>query len=109
MLILFDNGTPRGLARLLKGHTVQEARLRGWEELSNGRLLRAAEEAGFDVIVTNDKNIRYQQNLNNRRIAIVVLQRSQWPLVKLAAPQIRAAIDAARPGSYVEVPVPFQD
>ena len=52
MLILFDNGTPRGLARFLTGHSVEEARARGWEELSNGELTDAAEQAGFELIVT---------------------------------------------------------
>ena len=76
MLILFDNGTPRGLARHLSGHTVEESRSRGWEELKNGELIDAAEQAGFDLIVTTDKNIRYQQNLKTRKIALVVLGNS---------------------------------
>lgn len=57
MLILFDNGVPRGLARFLTGHTVEESRARGWEELSNGELIEAAETAGFHLMVTTDKNI----------------------------------------------------
>lgn len=65
MLILFDNGTPRGLARYLTGHTVEEARSRG-EELENGDLIDAAERGGFEIMVTTDKNIRYQQNLDSR-------------------------------------------
>src|SRR5579863_10695 len=72
MRILFDNGTPRGLARFLAGHSVEEARARGWEELTNGELIEVAEKAGFDLIVTTDKNIRYRQNLKTRRIALVV-------------------------------------
>ena len=76
MLVLFDNGTPRTLARsLISRHTVTEARARGWDRLENGALLTAAESAGFDVLVTTDKNIRYQQNLTGREIAIVVLER----------------------------------
>lgn len=59
MLILFDNGTPRGLARFLADHSVEEARARGWEELANGQLIDIAEQAGFEVIVTTDKNIQY--------------------------------------------------
>jgi hypothetical protein len=73
MLILFDHGTPRSVARWLQDHTVVEAMARGWDQLSNGELLKAAEEAGFDVLLTTDKNIRYQQNLKGRRLAIVVL------------------------------------
>ena len=66
MLILFDNGTPRGIARELDGHTVREARENGWDVLRNGELLDAAEAAGFDILLTTDKNIRYQQNLTGR-------------------------------------------
>jgi hypothetical protein len=109
MLILFDNGTPRGLARFLTGHSVEEARARGWEELSNGELIDAAEQAGFELIVTTDKNIRYQQNLRARKIALVVLQHSQWPMVKLVAGNIVTAVNEAEPGSYLEVDVPFKE
>jgi predicted nuclease of predicted toxin-antitoxin system len=111
MLILFDNSTPRGLAGFLTGHSVEEARSRGWDELSNGELIElidAAERAGFEIIVTTDKNIRYQQNLTSRKIALVVLEHSQWPMVKLVADKIAAAVNVATPGSYVEVPVPFK-
>jgi hypothetical protein len=109
MLILFDNGTPRGLATFLSSHKVEEARSRGWEELENGDLIDAAEKAGFDVLVTTDKNIRYQQNLKRRKIALVVLEHSQWPMVKLVASKIAAAVDAAQPGDYIEVEVPFKE
>jgi putative NIF3 family GTP cyclohydrolase 1 type 2 len=107
MLVLLDNGTPRGLARILTSHSVEEAR--GWEEFANGELIDAAEQAGFDVLVTTDKNIHYQQNLKARTIALVVLEHSQWPMVKLVADKIVAAVNSAQPGSYVEVEVPFKD
>ena len=83
MLILFDHVTPKGIARALVGHTVTKAKDRGWDTFSNGDLLAAAEAAGFDVFVTADKNMRYQQNLAGRRIALVVLGTPQWPVVKL--------------------------
>ena len=108
MLILFDNGTPRGLSRFLISHDVREARAHGWEELSNGQLIDAAEKAGFDVLVTNDKNIRYQQNLKGRKIALVVLEHNQWPMVKLVGEDIAGAVNAAQPGSYMEIAVPFK-
>jgi hypothetical protein len=107
--VLFDNGTPRGLAAFIIGHKVEEARLHGWEELANGELIEAAEAAGFEVLLTTDKNIRYQQNLKDRKIALVVLGHSQWPMVKLVAALIAAAVDEAKPGSYVEVEVPFKE
>jgi hypothetical protein len=106
MLILFDHGTPRGIARFLLGHTVTRAKQRGWYALSNGDLLADAEQAGFDVLVTADKNIQYQQDLAGRRIALVVLSTPQWPLVRLHTEKIAAAVNAAIPGSFIEVQIP---
>lgn len=70
MLILFDHGTPAPLASFLPEHTVRKAKDLGWDTLTNGELLKAAEEAGFEILLTTDKNIRYQQNLAGRKIAI---------------------------------------
>lgn len=106
MLILFDHGTPRSIARWLKEHTVVEAMARGWDTLSNGELLKAAEQAGFDVMVTTDKNIRYQQNLKGRRLAIVVLGNSDRPVVERHIHLVVAAVNAATPGSYIDVEIP---
>jgi hypothetical protein len=77
----------------------------GWAELTNGKLLNAAEAAGFDVMVTVDQNIRYQQNLKGRKIALVVLGRGRWTLVLPVIERVIAAVNAAVPGSYTEVPV----
>jgi len=106
MLVLFDNGTPRGIARALEGHTVRETREQGWDTFRNGELLDAAESAGFDVLLTTDKNIRYQQNLTGRRIAIVALGKGRWTLIRSVLDRIVAAVEAATPGSYTEVDVP---
>ena len=103
MHVLFDHVTPAGIARALRGHAVTKAKQRGWDTLSNGALLRQAEEAGFDVVVTADKNMRYQQSLKDRNIALVVLSTPQWPVVRLHLEKIAAAVDAAIPGSYIEV------
>ena len=73
VLILFDHGTPKGLAGAVSGYTVHTAQARGWDTLSNGALLNAAEEAGFELLLTTDRRIRYRQNLRVRRIALVVL------------------------------------
>jgi hypothetical protein len=73
VFVLFDHGTPKGLIRALPGHTVNTAQAKGWDTLSNGALLNAAEDAGFDVLLTTDRRIRHQQNLRARRIALVVL------------------------------------
>ncbi len=85
--------------------TVVEAMARGWDHLSNGELLKAAEEAGFDVLLTTDKNIRYQQNLKGHRLAIVVLGNPQRPAVERCTDRIVAALSAATPGSYFEVEI----
>jgi hypothetical protein len=108
VLVLFDHGTPKGLARALSEHTVHTAQSRGWDRLSNGELLNAAEEARFDLLLTTDRRIRYQQNLNVRRIALVVLTGStKWSLVRGHADRIAAAVASATPGSYAEVEIPF--
>ena len=103
MLILFDHVTPSGVARCLSSHTVTKAKDWGWDTLSNGDLLTAAEQAGFDVLVTADKNMRYQQNLQGRRSAVVVLSTPQWPVVKLHLAEIATAVNSAIAGSYIEV------
>jgi hypothetical protein len=103
MLILFDHVTPKGIARFLPGHTVTKAKDRGWDTLTNGDLLAEAERAGFEVFVTADKNMRYQQNLTGRRIALVVLSTPQWPVVRLHLEKIAVVVNAATPGSYAEV------
>jgi hypothetical protein len=108
MRILFDHGTPTGIGSALKPHEVTEARDRGWETLSNGDLLKAAEDDGFDLLLTTDKRIRYQQNLANRKIAIVVLGNSTWRIVRLHLEKVSAAVNATTPGSYVEIEIPFK-
>lgn len=106
MFVLFDQGTPVPIRRFLKEHIVQTAAQRGWEELKNGDLLKAAEEAGFEVFLTPDKNIRYQQNLLIRTIALVVLGNSQWPALRYHVDRVVAAVNAAKPGTYVVVEIP---
>lgn len=107
MLILFDNGTPAPLRYALKGHVVVEAIERGWDRLANGELIAAAEAAGFELLLTSDKNIRYQQNLTERRIAFVVVGNQQWPTLRNYVERVAAAVDAATPGSYTEVDIPM--
>ena len=97
MLVLFDQSTPVPIRPFLKGHTVETASQRGWDKLKNGELLKAAEDAGFDVLVAPDKNIRYQQNLTARTIALVVLGNPQWPILRLHVDSVVTAVNAARP------------
>jgi hypothetical protein len=108
MLVLFDNGTPRTLARyLIDQHTITEARARGWEQLGNGELLSAAEAAGFEVLITTDRNLRYQQNLTDRKIAIVVLGQGRWSAIERHVTRVIAAVNAAASGTCTEVDIPF--
>lgn len=107
MRILFDKSAPHGLIRHLKGHSVSTTDDRGWDRMGNGALLTAAEADGFELFVTADKNLRYRQNLSDRRIALVVLGNSPWPLVRLRIPEIVAAVNSASPGSYFEVEIPL--
>jgi hypothetical protein len=107
MRILFDHNTPRGIARHLAGHAVTEAKELGWDRLTNGDLLAAAQNAGFDMLLTADKNMRYQQNLTARTLALVVLGNSPWRLVRLHLDEIAAVVNSALPGSYAEIEIPF--
>ena len=103
MRVLFDQGTPAPLRRALVGHTVETAYERGWSELQNGELIAAAEAAGFEVFVTTDRNLKYQQNLTARTLSIVVLLTTSWPRIQLSLPAVLAALECAHAGAYQEV------
>jgi hypothetical protein len=102
MRILFDHGTPVPLRRILSAHTVSTAYELGWAHLDNGALLRAA-EAEFDAFITTDQNLRYQQNLCGRTLAILVLPTTSWPQLRLHADKIVAVVNALRAGSLIEL------
>jgi predicted nuclease of predicted toxin-antitoxin system len=101
--ILFDQGAPVPLRESLGDHEVSTAYERGWSTLKNSDLLDSAEREGFEVLLTTDKNLRHQQNLRARSIAIVVLRTTSWPLIQREIPAVVRAITSAMPGSYVEV------
>ena len=106
MRIIFDQGTPVPLRFALPDHEVATAYELGWSRFENGELISAAEAAGFEVLVTTDSNLKYQQNLAERRIAIVVLVSSSWPRVQHVIEQVVSGINTASPGSYLEIPIP---
>ena len=109
MRILFDKNVPVGVRRFLVGHEVRTFVEMQWHpQLENGQLLEAGEAAGFDVMVTSDQNIVFQQNLTGRKLALVVLGSNIWPVVRGHGSTIAAKVGAARPGSYdfVEMPLP---
>lgn len=103
MRILFDQGTPAPLRHALAGHSVETAYEKGWSNLSNGDLLAAAEGAGFDLFVTTDQNLRYQQNLLGRRLAILVLPTTRWPIIQRHAAEVAAAVASLQPGGFREL------
>jgi hypothetical protein len=103
--VLFDQGTPAPLRKTLDGHAVETAFERGWSLMVNGELLTAAESAGFQVFVTTDTKLKYQQNLAERVVSIVVLLSTSWPRIQRCLPRVKAAVDNAAPGGYVEVPI----
>ena len=105
MKVLFDQGTPLPLRRHLPEHSVDTAAERGWSDLDNGALIDQAEQEGYEVLVTTDQNMRHQQNLGNRRLALVVLLSTAWPRIQLRTEEIRAAIDGIRPGESRDVPI----
>lgn len=102
MRILFDQGTPAPFRHSLAGHTVSTAFEMGWDSLSNGELLKSA-ESNFEVLVTTDQNLRYQQNLAGRKLAILVLPTTSWPKMQSHLSQIVAAVNGLKAGNYVEL------
>jgi len=108
MKILFDQGTPVPLRVRLVGHAVTTARDMGWSDLDNGRLLAAA-EAEFDVLITTDQSLRYQQNLTGRRLAILVLPTTSWPTIQEHIDKVSAAVNALAAGDFVELAFPASE
>jgi predicted nuclease of predicted toxin-antitoxin system len=105
MKILFDQGTPVPLRHSLAEHFVDTAYERGWQTLKNGDLLSAAETDGYDLIVTTDQNLKYQQNLANRKIGVVILMSTSWPRIREHVDMISRTIETATAGSYYEIPI----
>ena len=105
MIILFDQGTLVPLRRHLAGHTVDTAFEMGWSKLLNGELLDRTEEHGYELIITTDQQIRNQQNLVRRQIAVLVLLSTSWPRIQLRIDDIREAVNEMQPGDYREVPI----
>ena len=103
MKILFDQGTPVPLRRSLSSHQVSTAFERGWVNKKNGELLSAAEAEGFEAIITTDQNLKYQQNLAERRMAILVLMTTDWRTIRSHVNYVSTAIDALRAGDYREL------
>jgi len=107
--VLLDKNVPIGVSQFLLRHEVQTFASMQWHsQLENGELLRIAEESGFDMMITCDQNIQYQQNLAGRSLALVVLGSNIWPIVYNYRTAIAAAVDVAKPGrvDFIEMPAP---
>jgi hypothetical protein len=101
--VLLDHCVPKKVRLALFNCEVLTAHFLGWSRLRNGELLRAAEDSRFDVFLTFDKNLRYQQNLAGRRLSIIVLPTNQLPLLLPVFPEIAAAVARAVPGSFEQI------
>jgi predicted nuclease of predicted toxin-antitoxin system len=102
MRILFDQGTPVPLRRFLPDHQVATAYEQGWSNLENGDLLKVAEET-FELLITTDQNLRYQQNLHGRMLAILVLPTTNWSEIQRHVQEVQVAITGMKPGEYREI------
>jgi len=105
MRILFDQGKPVPLRQYLTEHSVTTAYEEGWSNLSNGDLLQSAEDKGYQIFVTTDRNLRYQQNLSDRQIAIVVLLSTSWPKIRTQIEKVCGVINAVELGDYAEISI----
>jgi len=106
MRILLDHNTPAPLRYALRGHQVETAYERGWAELLNGDLIAESESAGFDLLITTDQGIRYQQNWDARSLALLVLSTNDWTRIRRFKEQILAAVNSIQPSGCVELEVP---
>ena len=106
MRILFDQGTPVPLRRSLSGHDVATAYELGWSTVTNGDLIRLAEQEGYELLITTDTNLQYQQNLKDRNLAILVLTTTSWPRIRQVTDRIEATIALIETGGYEELSIP---
>lgn len=103
--MLVDECVPLKLVRLLTGHTFSTAQQKGWDGFTNGKLLALA-ESEFDVFLTSDRNLQYQQNLKGRKIAILLLSTNHWPTLKRQVPLVQTAVDKIQTAEFVRVEIP---
>ncbi len=105
MSILLDECTPRLLKRLISGFEIATVQELGWTGITNGALLQMAEDR-FEVLITTDKNLCYQQNLSGRRLVVIQLPTNQVPVVALLAPAVQQVVATIKPGEFIEIPLP---
>ena len=108
MKVLVDECVPLKFVRLLTGHAFVTAQEKGWGSFKNGKLLALAEPE-FDLFLTCDRNLQYQQNLKGRKIAILLLSTNHWPTLKGQASLVQAALEKVKPGEFVTVQIPLNE
>jgi len=101
--VLLDENMPHELRHYLRQHETFTAAYLGWAGLKNDQLLDAAETGGYDVLVTGDRTLQYEQNLSGRKIALVSLSAVSWPIIEPHVAKIAAAVDGATPRSFTRV------
>jgi hypothetical protein len=101
--ILFDTCVPRPLRNCLSQHQVRRAQELNWGQLKNGELLEVADAGGIDVFITSDKNLRYQQNLARRKLAILELPTNDWKVLRQMTAEVCGAVATMQPGEYREL------
>jgi hypothetical protein len=105
MKILFDQGVPVPLRKQLSEYQIDTAFERGWSQLENGELLAEAEREGYELLVSTDQNLKFQQNLAVRSLAVLVLLSTSWPRIKSKVDEIRTKIAGMKSGDYDEVSI----
>lgn len=106
MKILLDECVPWPMHKFLAGHECSTAQQHGWGGIKNGDLLRMAEK-DFNLFITSDQNIHYQQNLAGRQIAILELSTNDLRRIQAAAELIQSAIAKIQPREFRQVEIPF--
>ena len=106
MRILLDHNVPMPLRKLLIGHQVETAYIRGWSQLVNGALIAAAENDGFDLVITTGKGIRYQQNLSGRKIALLAPTTTDWAAIRGNTDAINSMINKIEGPCFLEMELP---
>lgn len=107
MKILFDQGTPVPLRKIFTAHEVRTAFEMSWGTLSNGELLQKAEDFGFNLLITTDQNLSYQQNLSQRKIAVIVLSATSWLRIQNVIPEILQSVSSIQSNEFIQVEVPY--
>lgn len=105
MKVLFDQGTQVPLRDHIQGHQIDTVYERGWSQLRNGELLTNAEQDGYQAFITTDQNLKYQQSLKGRMIAVVVLRSTSWPRIQRKIGDVQHVIDSLARGGYVEIDI----